>query len=268
MPILDAFSRTLTVVHFEAEHSNDCWHFDFSPSDLKKLEKNSEYKLFIASVTDDKSGVLYSEYVESKGEDALTALKFLFNAMSAKKIPGFPFQGIPKMLYIDNGSFAKSAVFRRAFTCLGVELKTHMPRGSDGRRTTARAKGKIERTNRTVKESFETLFHLHQPGTLKQANEWLMNYLRQYSDMPHRSEKLTRIQAWQQYLLVEGYRQMCSWEKFCQFVRDPETRKVGSDACINIDGISYQLMPDMAGNEVILLYGLLDNEVYVLSDEN
>jgi hypothetical protein len=32
--------RTLTreplAVRFQAEHSNDCWHFDLSPSDLKR----------------------------------------------------------------------------------------------------------------------------------------------------------------------------------------------------------------------------------------
>lgn len=255
------------VVRFEAEESNDCWQFDFSPSDLKQLTKNSENKLFIVSVTDDKSGVLYSEYIEATGEDALTALKFLFRAMSAKKRKGFPFQGIPKMIYTDNGAFARSAIFNRVLAALGIELKTHMPRGSDGRRTTSRGKGKIERTNRTTKESFETLFHFHQPSTLDQANEWLMNYLLQYIELSHRSEKSTRIQVWLNYLPTNGYRQMCSWEKFCQFVREPEIRQVGSDACVSIDGISYQLIPDMAGNEVTLLLGLLDNEVYVVFNE-
>ena len=255
------------VVRFEAEESNDCWQFDFTPSDLKQLENNNGEKLFIASVTDDKSGVLYSEYTESSGEDALTALKFLFRAMSAKQIPGFYFQGIPKVIYTDNGAFARSAIFKRVLACLGIELKTHMPRNSDGRRTTARGKGKVERTNRTTKESFETLFHFHKPNTLNQANEWLMNYLLQYIEMPHRSEKSTRIQVWRDYLPTNGYRQMCSWEKFCQFVREPETRLVGSDACVSIDGVAYQLIPDMAGNEVILLHGLLDNELYVEFNE-
>ncbi len=255
------------VVRFEAEESNDCWQFDFSPSDLKYLENSNGQKLFIASVTDDKSGVLYSEYIEASGEDTLTALKFLFKAMSAKKMAGFPFQGIPKMIYTDNGAFAKSAIFKRVLACLGIEFKTHMPRGSDGRRTTARGKGKVERSNRTLKESFETLFHFHQPTSLTQANEWLINYLCQYIEMPHRSEKSTRIQVWLKYLPKNGYRQMCSWEKFCQFVREPETRLVGSDACVSIDGILYQLIADMAGNEVILLYGLLDNEVYVEFNE-
>ena len=255
------------VVRFEAEESNDCWQFDFSPSDLKYLENSNGQKLFIASVTDDKSGALYSEYVEAAGEDTLTALRFLFRAMSAKKIAGFPFQGIPKMIYTDNGAFAKSTIFKRVLVCLGIELKTHMPRNSDGRRTTARGKGKVERSNRTLKESFETLFHFHKPSSLTQANEWLINYLCQYIDMPHRSEKATRIQVWLKYLPKNGYRQMCSWEKFCQFVREPETRLVGSDACVSIESISYQLIPDMAGKEVILLYGLLDNEVYVEFNE-
>lgn len=251
------------VVHFEAEQSNDCWQFDFSPSDLKYLNKNKDMKLFLISVTDDKSGVLYSEYVETQGEDVLVALKFLFKAMSPKKESGMPFQGIPKMLYTDNGSFAKSIIFKRVLAGLGIEFKTHLPRGKDGRRTTSRAKGKIERTNRTIKESFETLFHLHKPSKLSQANQWLMNYLKQYNGAPHRSEKLSKMVVWRQFLPTEGYRQMCSWEKFCQFVREPETRIVASDACVNVNGTSYQLTADMAGNEVILLHGILDNELYV-----
>ncbi len=44
---------------------------------------------------------------------------------------------------------------------LGVEAITHTPAGSDGRRTTARAKGKVERPFRTVKDAHETLCHFH-----------------------------------------------------------------------------------------------------------
>ena len=201
------------VVHFEAEESNDCWQFDFSPSDLKQLTKNSENKLFIVSVTDDKSGVLYSEYIEAMGEDALTALKFLFRAMSAKKIKGFPFQGIPRMIYTDNGAFARSAIFNRVLAALGIELKTHLPQGKDGRRTTAESKGKTERTNRSAKEMFEPLFHLHEPTSLEQLNEWAANYLKQSNEMSHRSEDCGRLEAWKRFLPQEGYRKMCFSER-------------------------------------------------------
>ena len=54
-------------------------------------------------------------------------------------------QGIPKMIYLDNGPIAKSRVFRTVMAQLGVDIRTHMPKGSDGRRVTARAKSKVER---------------------------------------------------------------------------------------------------------------------------
>lgn len=44
---------------------------------------------------------------------------------------------------------------------------------SDGRRTTARSKGKVERPFRTVQDGFETLYHFHKPQTLEEANEFL-----------------------------------------------------------------------------------------------
>jgi hypothetical protein len=79
--------------------------------------------------------------------------------MTPKDEDGLVLQGIPKMLYLDNGPVAKSAVFRRVMAQLSVEVRTHMPKGSDGRRVTARAKGKVERPFRTVKEAHETLYH-------------------------------------------------------------------------------------------------------------
>ena len=56
-------------------------------------------------------------------------------------------QGIPQMLYMDNGPIARSLVFQKVMSYLGVEVKTHMAKGSDGRRVTARAKGKVERAS-------------------------------------------------------------------------------------------------------------------------
>jgi hypothetical protein len=89
-----------------AEHSNDCWQFDLSPSDLKEIKEPSWLHankgtptLMLFSVVDDRSGVAYQEYRCVYGEDMEAALRFLFNAMAPKQIDGFPFQGIPKMIY-------------------------------------------------------------------------------------------------------------------------------------------------------------------------
>eukprot|EP01037_Dinobryon_pediforme_P015992 gene15992-16162_t len=91
------------VVHFQAEQSNDLWQMDFTPSELKKLPQSdslSDKGLMLASLVDDRSGVLYQEYFLSDGETALMALQFLFNAMAPKKQKNFPFQGIPKALSV------------------------------------------------------------------------------------------------------------------------------------------------------------------------
>lgn len=125
------------------------------------------------SVVDDRSGVSYMEYRCVYGEDAESALRFLFHARAPKADPAFPFQGRPKLLYLDNGLVAQSRVFQTVMQGLGVAWQTHGPAGKDGTRVTARAKGKVERPFRTVKEAHETLYHFHKPDTEEQANAWL-----------------------------------------------------------------------------------------------
>jgi hypothetical protein len=146
---------------------------------------------------------------------------------------------------------------------LGVEVRVHMPKGSDGRRTTARAKGKVERSFLTIKSSLETLYHLQQPETLEEANAWLHKYLQEYNAMDHRHEEHSRIEDWLQNLPPHGFKEMCSWDRFRTFAREPEQRKADSNACVGIDGIRYQLSHEMAGQDITLLWGVFDDELYV-----
>jgi Integrase core domain len=213
----DSMTRQPPAVRFQAEQSNDCWHFDLSPSDLKQIKKPNWVEpgrgnptLMLYSVVDDRSGVCYQEYHCVYGEDTEAALRFLFNAMSAKADEENPFQGIPQMLYTDNGPIAKSRVFQNVMEYLGIKVVTHMPNGSDGRRVTARAKGKVERPFRTVKEAHETLYHFHQPETEVEANLWLHKYLLHYNNQPHRELPHSRLSDWVKHLPQGGIQQMCS----------------------------------------------------------
>jgi hypothetical protein len=146
---------------------------------------------------------------------------------------------------------------------LDIAVRTHLPAGQDGRRTTARAKGKVERPFRTVKEMQETLYHFHEPQTEAEANAWLFNFLLRYNDMPHRSEPQTRMEDWVQHLPPEGVREMCSWERFCVFAREPETRKVAVDGRVSVAGVRYEVDPDLAGETVTVWFGLYDDQLYV-----
>jgi hypothetical protein len=261
-------TRAPPAVRFEARHANELWHFDMSPSDLKQLPRpdwvapgKAAPTLMLFSVVDDRSGAAYQEYRCVYGEDAESALKFLFNAMSAKD--DNPLHGIPDQLYLDNGPVARSLVFQTVMERLGVTPMTHMPAGKDGRRPTARAKGKVERPFRTVKEAHETLYHFHQPETEAEANAWLANFVNRYNEKPHRREPHSRIEDWLANLPEQGIREMCAWERFCAFAREPERRKVGGDARVAVAGTHYEVAPDLAGEEVILWWGLFDAELFV-----
>jgi hypothetical protein len=109
----------------------------------------------------------------------------------------------------------------------------------------------------------ETLYHFHQPETEAEANTWLLNYLVRYNTMPHRSEAHSRLEDWQQRLPASGLREMCSWERFCTFAREPLRRKVDTDAQVSVDGVGYEVDPDLAGETVILWFGVFDDELYV-----
>lgn len=187
--------------------------------------------------------------------------------MTAKGMDGFPFQGIPKMLYTDNGPIGKSRVFQNVMQCLGIKLATHLPAGKDGRRVTARSKGKVERPFRTVKEAHETLYHFHEPENEVEANLWLHKYLLHYNDKPHRTQSHSRMEDWRLFLPPSGISQMCSWERFCTFAREPQRRKVDASARVSVEGIAYQVEPDLAGATVVLWWGLFDNELYVEKEQ-
>ncbi len=260
---------------FQATHSNECWQFDLSPSDLKHLEQplwhdrdKNRPILMLYSLIDDRSGVCYQEYRSVYGEDVGEALRFLFNAMSAKSDSNFPFCGIPDCIYTDNGPIAKSRVFKNVLKYLGIELKTHVPDNKDKRRKTARSKGKVERAFRTVKECHEVLYHLREPQNEGEANQRLFEYLKTYNDHPHRQESHSRMEDWQLNLKPGGLREMCTWERFCAFAREPEPRKVGIDARVTVEGTVYELHPDLAGEQVTLWWGLFDDELYTEFEGN
>jgi len=263
--------RQPAAVRFQAEHSNALWQFDMSPSDLKEVPAplwsapgRGAPTLMLYSIVDDRSGTVYQEYRCVYGEDAESALRFLYNAMAPKAVDsGLALQGIPDAIYLGNGPVAKSRVFKNVMACLGLQVMTHMPAGKDGRRVTARSKGKVERPFRTVKEAHETLYHFHKPQDEAEANLWLHRYLASYNAQPHRAEPHSRSEDWLAHLPAAGLRAMCDWERYCTFAREPERRLVAGDARVTVEGVIYDVAAELAGEIVVLWWGLFDQDLYV-----
>ena len=263
-------TRPIAAVRFQAKRSNELWHFDMSPSDLKHVAAplwieagRGKPTLMLFSAVDDRSGATYQEYRCVYGEDAESALRFLFNAMAAKPEPELPFQGLPVTIYMDNGPVSRSKIFQSVMGSLGVRVLTHMPPSEAERRTPARSKGKVERPFRTIKEVHETLYHFHQPRDEAEANLWMRRALVTYNNGDHRSEPHSRIEDWLRNLPANGVREMCSWERFCAFAREPERRSVAGDATVSVEGASYEIEPELAGETVTLWWGLFDQDLFV-----
>ncbi len=118
--------REPPAIRFQAEHSNAIWHFDISSSDLKQLkappwiepDRQGAPSLMLFSGVDDRSGVTYQEYRCVYGEDCCLAL-----TERPRRAKVDPFQGIPSILYLDNGPVAKSVVFKHV---MAAETRTRL----------------------------------------------------------------------------------------------------------------------------------------------
>jgi hypothetical protein len=70
------------------------------------------------------------------------------------------------------------------------------------------------------------------------------------------------MEDWLENLPPSGVRAVCSWERFCTFAREPERRKVGSDARVSVGGVNYEVDPDLSGETVVLVGHLRQRAVY------
>jgi hypothetical protein len=60
-----------------------------------------------------------------------------------------------------------------------------------------------------------------------------------------------------------GFRQMCPWETYCTFAREPEFRTVGLDGRISLDNRIYRVTAELIGERVEVWKGVFDLGVYV-----
>ena len=56
---------------------------------------------------------------------------------------------------------------------------------------------------------------------------------------------------------------MCAWERFCTFAREPERRLVGIDCRLTVAGVTYEVDAELAGETVVVWWGLFDQELWV-----
>jgi hypothetical protein len=143
----------------------------------------------------------------------------------------------------------------------------HQSDSSTGKlKKASRAKGKIERRFLILKTDFESLFHMHRPRSVAEANDWLSKYLLTYNAREHPEPGIqgSQIEVWANHLPSSGYRQVCDADTFWSYVAEPENYQVGPDARIIMANNSvYVVSPDLAGERVEVWHAADNRRLFV-----
>jgi len=145
---------------YEHEFPNDSWQSDTSTGPYIKVEGKSK-RLYLIMIIDDASRLIvgYDFFFE---DNAINMQKVLKSAI--KKY------GIPKQLYVDNGSPYKNEQLSIITARLGIKLIHAKPYSPTG-------KGKIERSFRTIKDGWLNCTDWNELKTKEEAKSSLSKYL-------------------------------------------------------------------------------------------
>ena len=153
---------------FEAELPNDLWQSDVMHGP-KVAVNGKQRKTYLIAIIDDHSRlIVFARFYLS--ENVASYLDALENGLARR--------GLPRKLYVDNGSAFRSKHLEYVCASLSIALihaKPYQPQG----------KGKIERWFKTVRSRF---LPLHSPATLAELNHafehWLMKTISRKSTVP------------------------------------------------------------------------------------
>jgi transposase InsO family protein len=140
--------------------------------------------------------------------------------------------GLCNKLYLDNGSPYSNEQLSLICGSLGI-VKIHTPI-RDGA-----SKAKVERSFRTVKESWLNAFDPSKVSSLEELNRLLADYVRKRNTTVNRTIGETPMERYQRG--IDHVRPPKSKEWLDECFMNRITRKVNLDATVSIDSISYDV---------------------------
>lgn len=155
---------------FRFEHPNDSWQTDTTQGPYIII-KGVKYKTYIIVFIDDHSRLIV-------GAKAF----FKDNAINMQSVfkEAIKLYGLPKQLYADNGGPYSNKQLSIICARLGVNLKNARPYDPE-------SKGKVERFNRTLKDTWMNILDWNKIKDLDDLNDRLSKYIIAYNNTIHTS---------------------------------------------------------------------------------
>jgi transposase InsO family protein len=231
---------------FEAELPNDLWQSDCMHGP-RVIVGGKLRKSFLFSIIDDHSRLIpHAQFYLRENIDSFRDC--LVQAMAKR--------GLPRRLYVDNGSPFRSHQLRYGCARLGVALLHSEP-------YVAETRGKIERLHRTIRMQLLPL--LPKELSLEMLNQRLKGWIdEEYHQRAHSSTAQSPLKRYLAHLEALRPAPKDLWDYF----RVPARRKVDKDRTVSLDGTLFEAPAGLIGKTVTLLYHKHDpKRVEVLLDE-
>jgi transposase InsO family protein len=231
---------------FEAELPNDLWQSDCMHGPRVIVEGKLR-KSFLFDIIDDHSRLIpHAQFYLRENIDSFRDC--LVQAMAKR--------GLPRRLFVDNGSPFRSHQLRYGCARLGVALLHSEPH-------VAETRGKIERLHRTIRMQFLPL--LPKELSLETLNERLTAWIEgEYHQRVHSSTRQTPLKRYMAHLEALRPAPKDLWDYF----RVPARRKVDKDRTVSLNGTLFEAPVGLIGKTVTLMYHKHDpKRVEVMLDE-
>jgi putative transposase len=223
---------------FEAAAANERWTGDALHGPVV-----AGRKVFLFAFVDDHSRALVG-YRWGHSEDTVR--------LEAALRAGLAARGVPKVVYLDNGSAMVSAQLLRALAVLGIKLTHSKPGQPAGR-------GKIERLFRTVREQF--LVELAAPGALAAVTDlarlnelftaWVETVYHQRIHTETGQKPLERF-------LAAGPPTLPTPQLLREAFLWSHTRRVTKTATLSLHGNTYEVDAALVGRHVEVVFDPFD----------
>jgi putative transposase len=215
---------------FEAEGPNELWQSDVLHGPLVETPGKQRKSYLIAFIDDYSRLVPYGAFY--LGESLAYFLHALEQALAKR--------GVPRKLYVDNGSAFRSHHLEQVCASLGIALIHARPYRPQG-------KGKIERWFKFVRGDFLSGFR---GGTLNDLNQAFEHWLGRYNFRKHSATGQPPFQRFVSRLecLQIGPRNLRD------FFRQTVRRRVAKDRTVSLNGKLFEAPVPLIGQQVTLRF--------------
>jgi putative transposase len=206
---------------FEVGYPNDLWQSDVMHGPYVIVNGKAKKTYLIAIIDDFSRYIINAEiYLNETRESFLDCLK-----------TGVETRGLPRKLYVDNGSCFRAIHLDQITAQLGIAIHHSRPYTPQGR-------GKIERWFQNVRDGFLQVFTVtHPKATFSELREHLKAWVLDYNTKTHSSTEVSPLKRYQAN--IECVRP--APPDLINYFRQIEFRGVRKDRTVKLNGISYEV---------------------------